>query len=267
MIDLSDDARPGRHLVADIMGMPIGIDLRDKHVDPAVLDDAFDWFRWVDAIFSTYRPESEISRINRGDLALFDAHPDVQAILARCEDLKAETDGYFDISTVPLPESGLAGAQPIPGAADPSGLVKGWSVDRAVELLEEAGAENFAVNAGGDIRVRGGALPDTSWRVGIRHPIIHDKVAAVVQATDLAVATSGTYERGEHIVDPHTGLAPAGVLSVTIVGQDLGTADAYATAAFAMGESAPSWVPRLFGYEAMLIMADETVLKTRWFPE
>ena len=99
----------GVHWVADIMGMPIGIDMRDEHVDPVALDDAFDWFRWVDATFSTYRPESEISRINRGELTVANAHVEVQSILARCEELKADTDGYFDITTVQLPDSGLAG--------------------------------------------------------------------------------------------------------------------------------------------------------------
>jgi thiamine biosynthesis lipoprotein len=102
--------------------------------------------------------------------------------------------------------------------------------------------------------------------VGIRHPYIHDKVAAVVETNDLAIATSGEYERGKHIVDPYSGSPPAGVLSVTVVGPDLGTADAYATAAFAMSEAGPHWTATLDGYEAMTILADETVLFTSDFP-
>jgi FAD:protein FMN transferase len=252
---------PGR--VEHIMGMPISIDVRDSQVDRAALDSAFAWLRWVDATFSTYKPDSAISRLNRGELLLAGAHPDVRAVLERCEELRAETGGYFDIR--------VAGAL-LPGArngtVDPSGFVKGWSVDRAAALLDAAGGCTYCINAGGDIRVRGRPTPAPYWRVGIRHPFLRDKVAAVVAATDLAIATSGAYERGAHIVDPHTGRPPGGILSVTVVGPDLATADAYATAAYAMGRAGPGWTARLvaLGYEAMTILANETVLSTPAFP-
>ena len=109
-------------------------------------------------------------------------------------------------------------------------------------------------------------MPDLRWRVGIQHPLERDRIAAVVEANDLAVATSGAYERGQHVVDPHTRRPPSGVLSVTIAGPDLGTADAYATAAFAMGEAGPEWTARLAGYEALTILADRSVLTTPGFP-
>lgn len=132
----------------------------------------------------------------------------------------------------------------------------------------QAGARSYCINAGGDVLVRGRPASAPHWRIGIRHPFLLDRVAAVVAATDLAIATSGAYERGEHIVDPHTGCAPIGVLSVTIVGPDLGTADAYATAAYAMGRNGPAWTAQLVagGYEAMTILDDETVLFTPGFP-
>jgi thiamine biosynthesis lipoprotein len=114
--------------------------------------------------------------------------------------------------------------------------------------------------------VRGRGLPDGCWRVGIQHPTIDDKIAAVVVAGDLAIATSGSYARGDHVVDPHTRLPPTGVLSVTITGPELATADAYATAAFAMGTRGPAWTATLRGYEAMTILADERVLSTPGFP-
>ena len=117
---------------------------------------------------------------------------------------------------------------------DPSGLVKGWAVDRAGEVLDAAGARNYSLNAGGDIRLRGAPLPEPRWRIGIQHPLERDKVAAIVAGNDLAVATSGEYARGQHVLDPHTRRPPEGVLSVTIVGPELATADAYATAAFAI---------------------------------
>jgi thiamine biosynthesis lipoprotein len=236
------------------MGMPIVVDVRDGDVDDDAVDRMFDWLRFVDATFSTYKDDSEISRINRGELAVEAAHADVREVLARCEELRHETRGYFD--AYPLFEEVL----------DPSGLVKGWSVDRAAAILDEAGVRNYAVNAGGDMLVRGRAIPDDCWRVGIQHPLERDKVAKVVVTNDLAVATSGAYARGDHVLDPHTRRAPKGVLSVTITGPVLATADAYATAAFAMGVEGPKWTARLRGYEAMTILADETVLSTPGFP-
>ena len=246
-------AELGVRRVEQIMGMPIVVDVRDD-VDDGVLDDLFDWFRAVDRTFSTYKPDSEISRIARGELDPNGASADVREILDRCERLREETHGYFDAR---------AG-----GTLDPSGLVKGWSVDRGARILDEAGLRNYAINAGGDIRLSGGARPDPVWRVGIQHPRIRDRVAAVVEGTDLAVATSGAYARGEHVLDPHARRPPAGVLSVTITGPDLATADAYATAAYAMdGELAPQWTAFLpAGYEAMTILADDRVLFTRGFP-
>ncbi|MFL5955322.1 MAG: FAD:protein FMN transferase [Gaiellaceae bacterium] len=242
------------HRVEHVMGMPIVVDIRDEGVGDDLFERVFDWFRFVDATFSTYKDDSEISRINRGELAAADAHPDVQQVLARCEELREETRGFFDARAA------------APDALDPSGLVKGWSVDRASAILERAGARHYAVNAGGDVCLSGSALPDDRWRVGIQHPLERDKVAKVVVANDLAVATSGAYARGEHVIDPHTRSAPRGVLSVTITGPVLATADAYATAAFAMGLDGPRWTAGLQGYEAMTILADATVLSTPGFP-
>ncbi|HVC87955.1 MAG TPA: FAD:protein FMN transferase [Gaiellaceae bacterium] len=241
--------------VEHVMGMPIIVDLRDDGCDDAMLDGVFDWFRFVDETFSTYKAGSEISRLNRGELALGDAHPTVREILDRCDELREETGGYFDARA------------PLPGLVDPSGLVKGWAVDRAAAILADGGARNFAVSAGGDMVLRGRAVPDDVWRVGIQHPTIRDRIAKVVEANDLAVATSGAYARGEHVVDPHTSRPSEGVLSVTITGPELGTADAYATAAFAMGEAGPAWTAQLQrGYAAMTILADERVLLTPGFP-
>ena len=108
--------------------------------------------------------------------------------------------------------------------------------------------------------------PDDRWRIGIQHPLERDRIAAVVETRDLAVATSGAYERGEHVFDPHTHRPPVGVLSVTITGPDLATADAYATAAFAMGRRGAQWTATLNGYEGMTILDDGRVLLTQGFP-
>jgi thiamine biosynthesis lipoprotein len=244
---------PGVRRVEQIMGMPIVVDVRDRAA-PATLDRLFAWFREVDERFSTYKPGSEISRLNRGELTVADCHDDVRAVLARCDELREETDGFFDARYASLLQ------------VDPAGLVKGWAVDRGGELLERDGIGNYSINAGGDIRMRGAALPERAWRTGIQHPEHPELVAAVVEANDLALATSGAYVRGDHIVDPHSGRPPAGLLSVTIAGPDLATADAYATAAFAMGERGPGWTARLAPYEALSILPDGTSLSTPGFP-
>ena len=175
---------PGIRRVEEIMGMPIVADVRDEGVDDALVERVFDWLRFVDATFSTYKADSEVSRLNRDELPLRDCHPDVRFVVARCRELRDETGGYFDAEAV------------VPGKIDPSGLVKGWSVDCAAAILDEAGLGNYALNAGGDIRLRGDALPERRWRIGIQHPRRRDSIAAVVEADDLAVATSGAYVRG-----------------------------------------------------------------------
>src|SRR4051794_35014339 len=227
------------------MGMPVEIDVRDAGVD---VEPAFAWLREVDATFSTYREDSEIRRLDRGELTVADCRPEVDEVLRRCLALERATGGYFSVRPA--------------GRLDPSGLVKGWAVDGAAERLAAAGATDFCINAGGDVVARGRPEPDRAWRVGIRHPEAHDQLAAVLALEDLAVATSATYERGAHILDPHTGRPPTGLLSVTVVGADLGTADAYATAAFAMGLEGPAWTAELRDYDALTILADGRVLST-----
>jgi len=229
-----------------VMGMPVAVEVRDGRAGPAVLDRVFAWLRFVDATFSTYREDSEIRRLDRGELELADAHPAVRKVLARCARVRAATGGYFD-----------ARAR---GMLDPSGLVKGWAVDRAGELLAAGGARSFCVDAGGDVLVRGGP-----WRVGVRHPRLRERTAAVLCVTDAALATSGAYERGPHVVDPHTGQPPSGAVAVTVLGRELATADAYATAAFAMGDHGPAWTAGLPGFGAMTILAGDRVLSTRGF--
>jgi thiamine biosynthesis lipoprotein len=246
---------PGVRRVEQIMGLPVVVDVRDDADATDALDALFGWLRWVDSTFSTFKDDSEINRINAGSLRREDALPEVRWVLERCELLRDETDGYFDMHTPA-------------GSIDPSGLVKGWAVDRAAAILDDAGIRNYAVSAGGDMRVLGRAVPELAWRVGIEHPLDRQQVAAVIETTDLAIATSGAYARGDHVWDPHSGQAPAGILSVTIVGPELATADAYATAAFAMGpDRGPGWTARLGGYEAMTILVDETVFKTGGFPD
>ena len=230
--------------VRHVMGMPIGIQApADVDVEPA-----FAWLREVDATFSTYRDDSDVSRLARGELTIAECRPAVDDVLARCLELERATAGFFSVRPA--------------GRLDPSGLVKGWAVDGAAERLEAA---SFCINAGGDVLARGRSAPGRRWRVGVRHPVELDRLAAVLAVEDRAVATSGQYERGPHIVDPHTGAPPTGLLAVTVVGPDLATADAYATAAFAMGADGPRWTATLDGYDALCITSDHRVLSTPGF--
>jgi thiamine biosynthesis lipoprotein len=230
------------------MGIPVGIEVRDA-IDPTAVDRAFDHLRWVDATFSACDPRSEICAVDACG-----AGPDarlggeVRAVLDRCAELTRRTGGWFDVRAA--------------GRLDPSGFVKGWALDGAAAILRAAGARNLCLHAGGDVLVHGERAPGLPWRVGIQHPTRRDRVAAVLAARDLAVATSGAYERGEHIVDPRTGRPPQGVLSVTVAGPELGTADAYSTAAFAMGLDGPAWTATLGEYAALTILADGRVLST-----
>jgi thiamine biosynthesis lipoprotein len=232
------------------MGMPVIVEVCDSGFEETVFDQVFAWLRFVDETFSTYRQDSHISRLNRGELTLAEAHPSVRSVLRRCESLRLSTHGYFDVSA---PMAGLG------GGVDPSGFVKGYAIEGAGRLLSGAGAERWCVNAGGDIRLNGAPDGLDCWRVGIQHPTERLAVAAVLGLRAGAVATSGTYERGQHIVDPRTGLAPQGVLSVTIVGPDLAVADAYATAAFAMGRAGARWAATLADHGAIVISDDGTI--------
>jgi thiamine biosynthesis lipoprotein len=221
--------------VRDIMGIPIGIESRQE-IDA---EPAFAWLRRADAIFSTYRADSEVCRLDRGELRIGDCAPEVDEVLTACAALHRETGGWFSVRPA--------------GRLDPSGYVKGWAVARAAERLTTG---DLCINAGGDVLVRG------RRRVGVRHPEDPAALADVLEVEDLAVATSGAYERGAHIVDPHTGRPAEGLLSVTVVGPDLAKADAYATAAFAMGAGGPEWAAGLDGYDAMCVTDDRRVLTT-----
>lgn len=251
--------------VEPVWGTAVGVDVRDP-LEPDVLtpalDSVFAWFARVDDLFSTWRDDTEIVRIGQGDLAVEDASAEVRTVLDLCERVRRETDGAFDATV-----GARAKVAPRPGLAplDPSGLVKGWAAERAATILYDAGARAFSINAGGDVVVRGGPEPGAPWRIGIRHPWDAGKVAAVVAVVDLGVATSGVYERGDHVLDPRTGLPATGPASVTVIGPDLTLADAYATAIVVMGVDGLRWIEGVPGYEAMAITDERRVVSTPGF--
>ncbi len=247
--------------VEELWGTAIGVDVVDD-VDSDAVDGLYRWFERVDELFSTWRDGSEISRIGRGELAARDASPEVVTVLALCDEVRELSGGAFDITF-----GARASIEPRPGVGplDPSGLVKGWAVERAASMLFDAGARRFCINAGGDVAVRGRPSSGDAWRIGIQHPWERDKLAAVVSLVDGAVATSGCYERGDHVVDPRTGMPAHGLASVTVVGSDLAMADAYATAAVAMGPEGMTWLAERPGVEAMGVSDAQRVVSTWGF--
>jgi len=247
--------------VERLMGTVVTVDVRDP-ADP-VVDRAIDAFivdlRELEQVFSPWLPDSEISRIGDGRLDERDASPDVRFVLAACDHLASMTGGAFD-----------ARHHRPDGRLDPSGFVKGWAVEEAACRLDDAGLRDYAVNAGGDILVRGDAEPGsgTGWRVGIRDPEDAARVVRVLQVRGLAVATSGLYERGAHIADPRSAAptaadvlpdqAPA-LASLTVVGPSLAWADAYATAGFVMGNGALPWLEAQEGYGGLAVTPDRNL--------
>lgn len=224
--------------VEHVMGTAVSLLVQaDADLD-AAMDDAIAWLHEVDDRFTTYRPDSEWLRYCAGQIAPGDLHPDIRHVLERTDELARTTDGAFRIDADPN------------RCADPAAYVKGWAVQRAADILVAAGASAVCVNGGGDVaawRIHG------AWRVGIQDPFDATRVLAVVEIDCGAVATSGSYERGDHVFDPRTGNAAHGLASVTVVGPDLGMADAYATATFALGRDAPDLLRDLDGYGAFLV--------------
>jgi FAD:protein FMN transferase len=223
-----------------LMGMPVIIEVVDPGVTEQNLDSVFAYFEYVDRKFSTYKPESEISMINRQELALEQSSQDMQAIFALAEQTRLETAGYFNIDRN--------------GRYDPSGIVKGWAIFTAAQLLRQAGFENYYVDAGGDIQVSGCNAQGQDWRVGIQNPFNPMEIVKVLSVRDCGVATSGTYVRGQHIYDPTSRDTPvSGVVSLTVIGPDIYEADRFATAAFAMGPAGINFIEQLPGFEGYQI--------------
>jgi thiamine biosynthesis lipoprotein len=252
--------RPRRSWVEQIMGLPISLHVRGDRVRSAVVcervDAVFAELRQVDATFSTYRPDSEISRLNRGELDP-DACSDVVVEVARlCELARVATDGAFDARDLPLPDGGRG--------YDPSGLVKGWAVERAARHLDGLAEHDYVLNAGGDIVLRA-AADAAPWRVGVEDPLRAGRILAVLDLREGAVATSGTAQRGQHIVDPRTASPATSLASVTVVGPSLLWADVYATAAMADGPAGLARLDAEHDYEALVVdAAGEVHLSAAW---
>ena len=213
---------------------------------------AFNALREADRIFSTYREDSEISRLRRGEITLDDAHPLVAEVAAACLDAEQRSGGRFSATWR--------------GWFDPTGYVKGWAVERAARmhllpLLAANGATAIGINAGGDMQLGTAAGSDWVWRIGIADPHRAGEVLAIIDVVDGAVATSGTAERGVHILDPRSGEPAPGVRSATVVADSLAEADLWATVAVVGGDDL-SWVSAARSRSGMTVTDDGGV--RRW---
>lgn len=224
-----------------LMGMPVTAEIIGGKRES--LAAVFDYFTYVDEKFSTYRYGSEISRLNRGEIAETNRSADMREILSLSERTKDETKGYFDIRR---PDNSL----------DPSGIVKGWAILNAAERIARLGFKNFYIDAGGDIEARGHTAEGRKWSVGIRDPFAspsENRIVKTLHVSDAGVATSGTYIRGDHIYDPVGRGELKTVVSLTVIGPNAYEADRFATAAFAMGEDGIMFIESLDGFEGYSI--------------
>jgi thiamine biosynthesis lipoprotein len=244
---------PVHREVEQVMGMPISLALRGRHAGDQRGRDA--WaralavLRGVDRVFSTYRPESFVSRLGRGEIDLDGCPPEVAAVLALGEQARVASDGAFDVR-----RRGPRGDLLL----DPSGVVKGWAVERAARAFDHLPDTDVCLSAGGDMVCRVVDPDRPAWQVGIEDPRTGDRVVAVVPVRDGAVATSGLGRRGAHIVDARTGEVPTGVASVTVVADSLTWADIDATAAFAHGSDALRWLETRPGRQGVVVWEDGT---------
>ena len=230
-----------------VMGLPMSVDVRDDdeaRVRRAVRQ-AFDTMHEADRRFSRYLPDSELRRYERGECA--EPSADLREVLAIGSRYEAASHGAF---TVHRPD----------GALDTDGVVKGWAAQRAADVLADAGLTTFCLNAGGDVVVRGEPEPGHGWNVGVREPADPQSFLTVLEVRDGAVATSGTYERGEHVWDGRTGRAATGLVSATVVAADLTTADVLATCVLALGPDGVAWAQEQGAAAVLAVTPDGRLL-------
>lgn len=249
---------PRRSFVAFIMGIPMTVHVRGAKAFEAsvaeAVEAAFDNLRADDTMFSTWKPDSPVSRIRDGRDVLADAHPRVRHVAALCELAAHRTAGAFS-AWLPGPGGKLR--------FDPTGLVKGWSVEQAFTGLQERlrplGSHDALVCAGGDIAVACTRTETPDWVVAVEDPRDRSRVLRSLRLRAGAVATSGTAARGAHILDPETGAPATGLLSATVIGPELTWADVHATAAFVRGPRALAWLATVPDHAGILVVPDGTV--------
>lgn len=246
--------------VEQVMGTTVTLDVRDQHLTRAELARAVlagvAALHDADRVFSTYRPDSAVSRLRGRSGTQEDLPPEVVGVLVRCAAAAELTRGWFDPWVMP-------------GGFDPTGLVKGWAAQRALREMTRWGVRHAVVNAGGDVAVLGdasGTADCSGWVLGIQDPFRRSGLLATVRSHGLCVATSGAYERGSLAIDPATGRTVHRLASATVVAADLAVADACSTAAAAHGPDALDWLAQASGVEALLVTLDGELRTTPGWP-
>lgn len=236
------------------MGTTISLHLHlpDDHSDTSV--DASvrrftDEIDRLEDLFSTYRHDSEVSRISRGELHLLDASPEVVEVLDACTWLEHASEGAF-----------RARRPDEPSVIDPAGFVKGWAVERAARLLLDDGMIDWMISAGGDVLVHGTPSDADTWHIAIVDPDRADRALLAVSIPSGAVATSGTSQRGDHIWDGRNGAPTVLLRSATVIGPTLTWSDAIATTVMAMGVEGVAWASRFDDHRVLAIDLDGRVL-------
>jgi thiamine biosynthesis lipoprotein len=256
---------PGRpahpiHHLEDVMGTIVTIDVYTAaevtDAELGVLGEQLARARVIlhhaDEVFSTWQPHSPLSRLRRGEISLRQAPPEVAEVLEHCAAARELSGGWFD-------------PWAMKGGVDPTGYVKGWAAQNALAAFSTGTVCGVIVNAAGDIASSGGMGHGQPFRIGIADPASPRRLAGIVELTG-SIATSGTYERGSHLTDPHSGRAVARAASASVTGPDLGLADALATALAVAGEPGLALIEPLDGYEALIIGFDSSRRWTEGFP-
>ena len=232
----------------EVWGTVVFIDVTSEiDIEPAIAK-VKQYVHEVDRLFSTHKESSVISQLRRGEIEIGQCPPEVIEVWNLCALVKELTEGAFD-------------PWAISGGFDPSGLVKGWAADQCAEILLAAGANHVQVNAAGDLALRGGFTPEQPWSIGVVNPDNRLEILQTFEIIDGAIATSGTYERGAHIYDPHTGMIAIGAKSATVIGPNGAIVDALATALMVSGRDGGVWftTPELSEYSAWVIDRHENV--------
>lgn len=212
------------------------------------IEEAFIEIERVEGIFSKFNNESEISKINRlAGTEGINISPEVFGLIERAINYSRLTNGSFDITVEPLKkgryekiflDKNRSSIHFLEGdiKIDLGGIAKGYAVDKAKEILSSRGVSNALINIGGNIYALGNSPRKESWKIGIQNPGNKKGITYKLDLKDRAIATSGSYERGSHIIDPASGKATEGVASVTVIARSAEEADALSTAVFVMGK-------------------------------
>lgn len=228
--------------VQHYMGMPISLDIPHCK-NKSVFSACWQLCEQIDQQFSPYISTSEVSRIAIGSLLLQNASPTMQDIATLADGYDRQTNGYFSIY--------------FNGVFNPTGIVKAWAIKQLALYIEASGYGTYLINAGGDILCN--SITKKRWQLAISSPLNPNSTIGTITADNLAIATSGSYQKGAHIYDPKTGTPTTALKSVTVIGPDIITADVYATALYAMGLNALPFAKTLVGYSSYIIDANNVL--------